>query len=78
MIGVSSNPIIPFTILSSLTISSTCFESHLTSRTKIVRISSKSVFIFTVEKNQFFSGVHISKIHLDLLLLQIFLNSPIQ
>ena len=72
MICASANPMSLFIILLSLTISSTCFENDLTSRTEIVRVSSEKAFPFIMEKNHFVSGAHIQVMHLCLFLLQIF------
>ena len=58
--------------------SSTCLESDLILSTRNLTVLSEIPFLIIVEnKSFFFSGVHISAMHLYLPLSQIFLISPI-
>ena len=59
--------------------SSTCLESDLILSTRSLTVLSEIPFLIIVENKSFFffSGVHISAMHLYLPLSQIFLISPI-
>ena len=78
MICASVNPMSLFIILLSLTISSTCYENDLTSRTEVVRVSSEKAFPFIMENKSFCFRCSYSSNASLFIFVADFLNSSIQ